>query len=158
MLLRATQSSSNEGWELDMIKLPRAITTQHNWSRTEFYGLKSLLKMQICNRRGLALARHEEAKHQGRRTVTRIVPREQWHNGSCQRAVGNFQKSITCWFVLVLGLCSLLAFFFFFFLSETGLGILFSIFILANGRLASHSSYMTPKEPPNSPWKIYQTF
>lgn len=136
-----------------MMKLPRAKTTQHSWSRTELYDLKSLLKMQICNRRSLALARHEEAKHHGTRTVTRTVPREQWHKGSCQIAVGNFQKSITCWFVLVLGLCSLLAFFS---PSETGLDILFSIFILANGRLASHSSYMTPpREPPNSPWRTY---
>lgn len=102
--------------------------------------------------RGLALARHEEAKHQGTRTVTRTVPREHWHKGSCQRGVRKFQKSITYWFVLVLALCSL-GFLFGFPPPETGLDILsqFSFWQMDDSHRTLHFLHDTPPRDPPIP-------
>lgn len=102
--------------------------------------------------RSLALARHEEAKHQGTRTVTRTVPREHWHKGSCQRGVRTIFKNQSpaglfwCW------LCVLWVFCLFgFFSPETGLDILsqFSFWQTDDSHRTLHFSYMTlPKDPP----------
>lgn len=103
--------------------------------------------------RGLALARHEEAEHQRTRTVTRTVPREHWHKGSCQRGVRNFQKSITCWFVLVFALCSLGFLFVWVFLPQKQ-GLIFFLNFHFGKRTTHrtlHFSYMTPPRDPPIP-------
>lgn len=150
----------DESWR-GLKLLPRAITTSTAEAGLSSMVWRASLKWSANMRqRGLALARHEEAEHQGTRTVTRTVPREHWHKGSCQRGVRNFQKSITCWFVLVLALCSLGFLFVWVFFPRNRAWYSFSIFILANGRHTEHYTFLTWHllETLPFPWRIYQTF
>lgn len=151
----------DESWR-GLKLLPRAITTSTAEAGLSSMVWRASLKWSANMRqRGLALARHEEAKHQGTRTVTRTVPREHWHKGSCQRGVRNFQKSITCWFVLVLALCSLGFLFVWVFLPQKQGLIFFLNFHF--GKRTTHIEHYTSltwhflKTLP-FPWRIYQTF
>lgn len=153
-LLRATQSCHlmmDESWRWLKL-LPRATTTSTAGAGLSSMVWRASLKwFANMRQRGLALARHEEAKHQGTRTVTRTVPREHWHKGSCQRGVRKFQKSITYWFVLVLALCSLGFLFGFFFPPRNRTWYSFSIFILANGWLTQNTTLLLHDTPPRDP-------
>lgn len=133
--------------------LPRAISTQHSWSRTELHGLKGLLK-RVCKYVTAGAWLQQDMRKQSIREQGGSQEQFQESSGTRDpaRGVRNFQKSVTYWFVLVLGLCL----FGVFFPLEKGLDILSPFWQMGDSHHTPLTWHLLENLP--FPWRIYPTF